>query len=153
MYLCRTTYLVRLQSDVQQRRMLLDNHKVHLSRCVSLGEHHQFVNAGQQNAPEFAVARRLESDVATLDLQRCSLDRRTSAVHHEALHAAMRFGQKLDERQLIVLPVLAQLVRRRELAARHLQSHFHAAEPDVVVVLHAASQRIPSGAVRDAIVE
>lgn len=129
------THFGRLQRHVEQRRMLLHHHKVELARCIPVGEHLQLVDAGQQDAPELTVARRLEADVAALDLQRGALDWRAGRIEHEALDAAVRLGEELDQRQLIVLPVLAQLVRRWEFAARHLQRYLHAAEPHVVVVL------------------
>lgn len=81
----KSTHFGRLQRDVEQRRMLLDHHKVELARSVAVGEHFQLVDAGQQDAPELAVARRLEADVTALDLQGGALDRCAGRIKHEAL--------------------------------------------------------------------
>lgn len=129
------THFGRLQRHVQKRRMLVHHHKVDLSWLISIAEHLQLVDARQQDAPEFAVARRLEADVTSLDLQRCPFDWRSGRVHHETLDASVGLRQELDQRQLIVLPVFPKLVRRRKLAAAHLERDLHAAVPYVVVVL------------------
>lgn len=129
------THFGRLQCHVQQCRMFVHDHEVQFPRLVAIAKHFQLVDARQQNTPEFTVSRRLETDVTAFDLQSGPFDRSTRRIHHEALNAAMRFGQEFHQRQLIVLPVFAELVSRREFAAAHLERDLHAAEPYVVVVL------------------
>lgn len=55
--------------------------------------------------------------------------------------------------QLIILPVLLELVGRRKFAARNLQRYLHAAIPDVIVILHATCQRIPGRSIGDAVLK
>lgn len=65
----------------------------------------------------------------------------------------MGFSKEFDEWQLIVCPVLSQFMCGRKFAARDLKRDFIASKPDVVVILHAAGQRIPSSTVGNSIVE
>ena len=55
----------------------------------------------------------------------------------------MRRLHEPEERLSVELPLSGELRGRRELAAAELQGDLHAAVPDVVVVLHAARQRVP----------
>lgn len=65
----------------------------------------------------------------------------------------MCLGKKFDHRQLIVAPILFQLVCRWEFAAWNLQRHLIAAEPDIVVVLHSTGEWIPCCSICNAIWE
>lgn len=113
----------------------------------------KFVNSRQKNPPKFTVLGGEKANIATFNLHRRPFDGRSALIRHESLHASMSFGQELHHRQLIVGPVLLELVSGRKLAAGDLERDFIAAEPDVVVILHAAGQRIPSRAIRDAVLE
>ena len=74
-------------------------------------------------------------------------------VLNETPDSPVRLRQELQHGGAVVLPELGQLLVRRELAAGDLERDLHAAVPDVVVVLHAARQRVPRGAVRRAVDE
>ena len=53
---------------------LLDDRELDLLGVVPLGEDLHGVDAGQQDAPELALLRRLETHVATVDLEwNCTL--------------------------------------------------------------------------------
>lgn len=145
--ICRNSHLGRLQSDIDQRWVLLHNHKVNLSWHVSVSEHFHFVHARQQDAPVLSVFGRHEANVAALDLHRDPFQGDSIDVHHKALNTTMRLSQELDQGQLVVVPVFLQLMGWWVLAAGHLQRNLVTAVPYVVVVLHSTGQRIPVSAV------
>lgn len=115
--------------------------------------HLKFVDTGKKNSPEFSVLCGLEADIATLDLERCLFNRRSTLVWHETLNATMRLGKEFHKRQLIVSPVFLQFMCWRKFTAWNFESHFIASKPDVVVILHTARQRIPRSAVCNSILE
>lgn len=115
--------------------MLLDDHEIDFLGREPVGVDFQLVDARHEDAPELSEPGCLEADVSALDLERGAFDRSAVRVRDEALDAAVRLGQELDQRELVVLPVLPQLVRGGEFAARHLKGDLHAAVPHVVVVL------------------
>lgn len=142
-----------MQSNVQESRMLIDDREFHFARDVSVGVNFQLVESRQQNPPEFPVLGGLEADVSALDFERGSLDGIPVFVHDETVDAPVSFGEKLDQSQLVILPVLGQLAGRRIFAAGNLQGDFHAAVPDVVEILHSSRQGVPFGPVGDASLE
>lgn len=117
------------------------------------GTHLKFVDTGKKNSPKFTVLCGLETDIATFNLQRCFLDWCSTLIRHEALNAAVCFGKEFNKWQLIVGPIFLQFMSRWEFTTRDFECHFIAAKPDVVVILHAARQRIPCGAISNSVLE
>ena len=71
----------------------------------------------------------------------------------KSLDAPVCLPDQLEERVSVVLPELGQLGGGWVLAAGQLEGDLLAAVPDVVVVLHAARQRVPGGTVGRAVRE
>ena len=63
-----STRNVASQRHVEQRRVLLDDGELNLSRPVALREDLHGVNSGQQDPPKLALLGRLEADVTTFNL-------------------------------------------------------------------------------------
>ena len=82
-----------------------------------------------------------------------SFNRDSLFILDEALDAAVSLSQEEQHGGAVVVPELGKLLSRRKLAAGELEGDLHASVPDVVVVLHAAGQRVPCSAVGGAVAE
>jgi hypothetical protein len=127
-----------------------------VNKTLKVCTHGNLEDSWHEDAPELSVLGRVETNLASLDLERRLLDGVAVLVLDESVHATVRLGQELDQgllkkkiktrcksfcacsstHQSVLFPEFGQLLSRRVLAARHLNRHFHATVPDVVEVLH-----------------
>jgi hypothetical protein len=91
-------YRSSYESDVESSGSVLRDVKVHLAGFVVVVEGLNRVAAWEEDPPELAVTRRLESNLAVLDPQRHTLHRQPRLVHHEPLHPSVHFTQKSYQR-------------------------------------------------------
>ena len=84
---------------------------------------------------QFAI---LFSTLVSSYLHGSALDGDGVLILDESLDAPVGLADELEEGGAVVLPELWQLGGGGKLAAGELEGDFHAAVPDVVVVLHAA---------------
>lgn len=113
----------------------------------------KFVDTWKKNSPEFSIPRCLETHISALDLERSFLNGSTTRISDKTLDTTMDLSEEFHERQLIVIPILAEFMSWRVFAARDFKGHLHASVPDVVVILHSSCQWIPGSTICDAILE
>ena len=82
-----------------------------------------------------------------------SFNRLSSFIFDKSFNPTMSLPQKLQEGVSIVIPELRQFCGRGEFAATEFQSDLHTSMPNVIVVLHTTSQRVPCCTICCAITE
>lgn len=113
----------------------------------------KFVNSREKDSPKFTVLCSLESHIATLDLQRCFFYGSSTLIRNETLNATVSFRKELHQWQLVVGPILFKFMSRWEFTAGNFKRNLVASKPNVVVILHSSSQRVPCRTICDTILE
>jgi len=124
------------QSNVDVCRSRVRDSELDVTWLVTFVESLEDVTSWEEDPPELAVSRGFESNVAVAEFQADSFDGKAFFVVDETADAAVNFAEEAHERLAVLLPVPREIFGRGVLAARDLQSHFHASVPHVVVVLH-----------------